>query len=115
MTPAAGAGITTGAGITVVGDAAVTTRGPDGNSESNPRPKARRFSTGLYSSTAAIYLLLSKYIVSRYINFTLPTAVIPSEAKSFACEWFPSRGTCFCCSKVTLLMAIDLLFQIHRD
>ena len=35
-----------------------TTRGPDGNSESNPLSSARRFSAGLCFSIAAIAFLL---------------------------------------------------------
>jgi hypothetical protein len=63
----AGAGIATGPGI---GDAAageaVTTRGPDGSSESSPRPSALRFSTGLCSSTALIRdLLILFYILKK--------------------------------------------------
>jgi hypothetical protein len=58
--------MTTGAEATAVAGPDETTRGPDGNSESNPLPSARRFSTGLCSSIAAMHLSC-KYIVSRYI------------------------------------------------
>ncbi|PYV64632.1 MAG: hypothetical protein DMG97_34370 [Acidobacteria bacterium] len=38
--------------------AAGTMRGPEGSNESSPRPSARRFSTGLCSSTALMFALL---------------------------------------------------------
>jgi hypothetical protein len=53
-------GITTG--VTPLAGEDETTRGPDGSSESNPLPSARRFSAGLCSSIAAIHLS-RKYIV----------------------------------------------------
>src|SRR5436305_1692333 len=84
----AGAGKTTGGGSTgdpcgsdipvraVAGDAdvageAVTTRGPDGSSESSPRPSALRFSTGLCSSTALIRDLLICVISARDYNILI--------------------------------------------
>src|SRR5204863_6114442 len=57
-----GGGITAGAGT----DAALANRGPDGSSESSPRPNALRFSAGLCSSIALIQRLQSKYVVLRY-------------------------------------------------
>jgi hypothetical protein len=59
----------TAAGATALACVAATARGPEGNSESNPLPSARRFSAGLCSSIAAIVSPISgKYVVVRYIS-----------------------------------------------
>src|SRR6202140_3115859 len=65
----------TTAGETAVAGAAATTRGPDGNSQSSPRPSARRFSAGLCSSMAAIHLSYMAQLGPIYrvtIYFLLP-------------------------------------------
>jgi hypothetical protein len=74
-------GGTTGVGATALPGGAATTRGRDGNSESNPRPSARRFSAGLCSSIAAINFSFSLYIVLRYIF--IPNSNYYSERRRF--------------------------------
>lgn len=64
-------GITTGADATAVAGPDETTRGPEGNSESNPLPSARRFSAGLCSSIAAIHLSQKIYRVTIYYCYHL--------------------------------------------
>src|SRR5262249_18838637 len=87
-------GITTGVGTAgadgATAGADATTRGPEGSSESRPRPNALLFSAGLCSSTAAISPLLI-YIVSRYITLAPKPDAQRRYFKSIVTSLFRSR------------------------
>src|SRR5256885_16527905 len=105
-------GITTGAEATAVADTDETTRGPDGSSESNPLPSARRFSAGLCSSIAAINLSFSLYIVLRYIfipNKTCHPSAVDSFTKRTKLKKRATR-----CSVAALPNGESSSLQVHR-